>query len=251
MGSNEQGGPPRGSARKTSTRARSSRSTGLESRATQALRSLARESRRSMSSPEDSLAKTSATPASEPASPASARVFGRTSQGSSVSLSHVMWLRRTSQQLGQEDSKSYYRILPTSGMTRSGTIYQLRPLVRRTSVGAGGWWHTPKAAGSGGGGDLLMQVKMFPTPVARDGGTVSPGDNNRNTPPLRAVVMWPTPTASDGVRGGAQDGSKRRAGGHSENLNDRVFTHEGSGTLNPAWVEWLMGFPIGWTDLSA
>ena len=23
------------------------------------------------------------------------------------------------------------------------------------------------------------------------------------------------------------------------------------GQLNPQWVEWLMGFPIGWTDLDA
>lgn len=23
------------------------------------------------------------------------------------------------------------------------------------------------------------------------------------------------------------------------------------GKLNPTWVEWLMGFPTGWTDLSA
>ena len=22
-----------------------------------------------------------------------------------------------------------------------------------------------------------------------------------------------------------------------------------SGQLNPTWVEWLMGFPLGWTDL--
>jgi hypothetical protein len=22
-----------------------------------------------------------------------------------------------------------------------------------------------------------------------------------------------------------------------------------TGKINPAWVEWLMGFPIGWTDL--
>ena len=23
------------------------------------------------------------------------------------------------------------------------------------------------------------------------------------------------------------------------------------GSLNPTWVEWLMGFPLGWTDLGA
>jgi hypothetical protein len=23
-----------------------------------------------------------------------------------------------------------------------------------------------------------------------------------------------------------------------------------SGQLNPTWVEWLMGYPIGWTDLN-
>jgi hypothetical protein len=30
-----------------------------------------------------------------------------------------------------------------------------------------------------------------------------------------------------------------------KNLNDQI-----GGQLNPMWVEWLMGFPIGWTDLS-
>ena len=28
-----------------------------------------------------------------------------------------------------------------------------------------------------------------------------------------------------------------------------IYKSEGSGTLNPMWVEWLMGYPIGWTDL--
>lgn len=33
-------------------------------------------------------------------------------------------------------------------------------------------------------------------------------------------------------------------------LNDQVAHLAGnSGSLNPEWVEWLMGFPIGWTDL--
>ena len=34
-------------------------------------------------------------------------------------------------------------------------------------------------------------------------------------------------------------------------LNDQVAHVDctGSGSLNPEWIEWLMGYPIGWTDL--
>jgi hypothetical protein len=32
-------------------------------------------------------------------------------------------------------------------------------------------------------------------------------------------------------------------------LEDKVAAIEGAGGwLNPTWVEWLMGWPIGWTD---
>lgn len=31
---------------------------------------------------------------------------------------------------------------------------------------------------------------------------------------------------------------------HAPSLSDHV-----GGALNPEWVEWLMGFPVGWTDL--
>jgi hypothetical protein len=30
-----------------------------------------------------------------------------------------------------------------------------------------------------------------------------------------------------------------------------VTPEELNGALNPTWVEWLMGFPLGWTDLAA
>jgi hypothetical protein len=50
---------------------------------------------------------------------------------------------------------------------------------------------------------------------------------------------WPTPTQSDGLGGPGHSG---RDGG--KNLRTVV-----AGSLNPTWVEWLMGFPLGWTDL--
>jgi DNA (cytosine-5)-methyltransferase 1 len=38
--------------------------------------------------------------------------------------------------------------------------------------------------------------------------------------------------------------------GYKARLEEKVAL-EGSptGRLNPTWVEWLMGFPLGWTDL--
>jgi hypothetical protein len=31
-------------------------------------------------------------------------------------------------------------------------------------------------------------------------------------------------------------------------LNLSMVADPTSGALNPTWVEWLMGFPLGWTD---
>ena len=66
-----------------------------------------------------------------------------------------------------------------------------------------------------------------------------------------SVEMWPTPTASDYKGSGPtiirSDGKSR--------LNDRLDyaveqrQNAPSGSLNPQFVEWLMGYPIGWTSL--
>jgi len=53
------------------------------------------------------------------------------------------------------------------------------------------------------------------------------------------VKMLPTPTQHDGMGG---PGTAGRDGG--KNLRTAV-----GGSLNPTWVEWLMGYPAEWTDL--
>jgi hypothetical protein len=67
--------------------------------------------------------------------------------------------------------------------------------------------------------------------------------------------MWPTPAARDykGANHYETTLKKLSEGGrpHLDQLLNAVQMAEGRairGTLNPAWVEWLMGFPIGWTD---
>jgi len=61
------------------------------------------------------------------------------------------------------------------------------------------------------------------------------------------VRMFPTPSAND--HKGWSEGHKR-ANDPTNRLDFRVEPEKGiGGTLNPTWVEWLMGFPSGWTDL--
>ncbi len=58
---------------------------------------------------------------------------------------------------------------------------------------------------------------------------------------------WPTPRANL-VTGATVEKAKGRLGQHR--LEDyAVVADKASGQLNPTWVEWLMGFPLGWTDL--
>ena len=90
--------------------------------------------------------------------------------------------------------------------------------------------------------------QMWPTPTARDcKGANSlkhltqpktPGNNHHVRQLANAVKLFTTPCAADaqGTHGGA---------------NHRSLRTDVSGQLNPMWVEWLMGFPPGRTELNA
>lgn len=59
--------------------------------------------------------------------------------------------------------------------------------------------------------------------------------------------LWLTPTA---WLGRSLDNAYcgPRAYRKQETLTAQVGDRGSTGWLNPEWVEWLMGFPIGWTD---
>lgn len=63
-----------------------------------------------------------------------------------------------------------------------------------------------------------------------------------------ALQRYMTPTAQIAEKCGG------RHRGRADTLASQVAELEGleqssTGALNPPWVEWLMGFPTGWTDL--
>ncbi len=117
-------------------------------------------------------------------------------------------------------------------------------------------WPTPQAYSHGpdsnppGITKLDIEVRgMWPTPQAHD---TSPGNparvgrfgtkhGGRN---LNDEVVYRTPQARDGDQRGPSSPERRQEQGHSVSLHDQV-----GGQLNPTWVEWLMGFPLGFTDL--
>ena len=106
--------------------------------------------------------------------------------------------------------------------------------------------------GKHGGNPLATAVSMWPTPTVQDShkATKKWRENHQNN--LTAAVfnpekLWPTPSASN-AKGAVRDrfmGSKT----YRSNLDEAVRTHKYDGQLNPQWVEWLMGYPEGWTDL--
>lgn len=69
--------------------------------------------------------------------------------------------------------------------------------------------------------------------------------SSQRTPARR----WPTPVASMS-KGSSPAALTRKSGADRSNdrLDHAVMALDG-GHLNPEWVEWLMGWPIGWTDL--
>ena len=71
----------------------------------------------------------------------------------------------------------------------------------------------------------------------------------RNLEEAVALTLWPTPTSRDHKGGRKLETLKAAGRGATNNLNDALTCQGEYGHLNPAWVEWLMGFPAGWTDL--
>ena len=63
------------------------------------------------------------------------------------------------------------------------------------------------------------------------------------------VKMWPTPCASDNRdRGNLSTPAIQRRIQNGKQIMLSMCVDHNSGALNPPWVEWLMGWPEGWTS---
>ena len=120
--------------------------------------------------------------------------------------------------------------------------------------------------------ELLSSRLMFPTPLASDTHTNRDAQSldvflsetgilrKRNKSgavwslKLSAAVFYLTPVASDGFRSTLKPSAydpKKKDGNLSAQMVALEQPVSDTAALNPDWVEWLMGFPLGWTDLSS
>jgi hypothetical protein len=239
-----------------------------------------------MSSQEDFPAKTSQSQETKQALKASAVDYGQSAPVLLGSFDPDTPSLKTSQTCLMENGEiglsEYSGTFPRSGMMRSGTVYQLPNLARTITEIGSGLWPTPRAQEAkhaaptdwemntdhaGTQGSLRVQVNKRPfywrTPDTGAGGTpkaLLEGKTHRQSGSAiqvrlaDQVKMWPTPNASDNRdRGCMEDPSVQRRIkiGKQIGLSTAVKETRQAGTLNPTWVEWLMGFPLGHTDLNA
>ena len=170
---------------------------------------------------------------------------------------------KTHRCLWDEDLSAFSLTLPKWGLMRDGVLLERMTLALPTAANDAGLWRTPtvgmlnadrakdpeytaRKESKGQTITLADQVKnprMWPTPLATDGSKGGPNQKGGKGD-LRlssAVHQFPTPTATNTKAHhmrGSDNGKEREARSYGE-----------TGQLNPSWVEWLMGWPLGWTDL--
>ncbi len=158
-----------------------------------------------------------------------------------------------------------FETLTDSGSMRSGRLCEHPTLALRTDVSDSGSWPTATASDANSSGVAAYSdrpgrqvgttltdraVRLWPTPKASQGGPEQAKASSETSTGLNlptVVSNWPTPSARDEKGRGYEDGLPNVAlSGH----HDRTTTKPGQPqmVLNPLFVEWLMGWPLGWTD---
>ncbi len=208
----------------------------------------------STSSAGASPARTSATPARASGSGESAAACGLSICESFAIFDPDGWSSRTLLLFGAGASEPFSGDWPASGTMLSGRCYR-RPK-----------W-APRTFGSG-----YSSSRNYPTPKAADARSPGPSNTTQGGPSLTVAICYPTPSATnygsnqagsvarprpgEGVRLGLETMARRNMwptaiagdGAHAAATEWGQLGEQIPGSLNPAWVELLMGFPPGYTE---
>lgn len=217
-----------------------------------------------MSFLEDSRARTSAQQVEARESTGSGAASGLNLLGSLARWDRASSSWKTPQCSLVEGLDEFSETWPRWGSMRNGASWARTTPALPTYGNESGFWATPTVQDAKGRDrhnqrdgstlpSLLGQARIWPTPQAHDCHPGNParvgrfgtkhGGRNLND----EVAMWPTPTKVTNSGGAAL--CKWGGAGARAKLKTMVTPEELNGSLNPLWVAWLMGWPIGWTSL--
>jgi hypothetical protein len=152
------------------------------------------------------------------------------------------------------------------GMTRRAAAVSLAGSGHEPAARGPRSWPTPKVTTNRGSRRSITRDGHWSAPGLEQAAELSEGILPREVGSLAEIrspaarSLWPeatlgrswgTPRASSGMTSRLRDPANIRAA--EGRLEDQVAVAEGrpGDWLNPEWVEWLMGFPRGWTCRSA
>lgn len=183
--------------------------------------------------PEVSLARTSAQPERAQESTGNAPGCGVKWRESSARFDLASCGWKTHRSLFPEALPWSSATLPKWGMMQGGVLWErITPEPRTRGIGAG-YLPTPTSS-------MMTMADMLQAKYA---------GNSGNRPSYQSAKTWPTPCATE-ARQGYQDRTRGKKGSQ-ESLSTVIQgapAREAGGSLNPNWVEWLMGWPLGWTS---
>lgn len=178
---------------------------------------------------EDSRARTLALPETGLDWTASGQGYGEKWRGLLGRFDPVSCSLKTAQLSFIEDLTECCPTLPRWGLMLAGELYPQPIPALCISESVSGCWPTPTVCGN----------------YNRKGASKTSGDGLAT-----AVRNWPTPQASDNRdRGNLSTPAISRRVEKGKQVMLSMCVSSENGRLNPDWVEWLMGWPIGQTDL--
>jgi hypothetical protein len=140
------------------------------------------------------------------------------------------------------DSDEFSETWPRWGSMRNGECWERQTLEHPTNATESGLWPTPNCIGYRSDGELLLLSRKLSDRSEYLAMSSRAANSKRER-------FWPTPCAS-ASKGSSPAALVRKSGKSRENdrIDHAVMASDG-GQLNPEWVEWLMGWPIGLTEL--
>jgi len=188
-------------------------------------------------------------------------------RGSFVKYDHDSSSWKTHQCSLLGDLDEFSETWPQWGLMRDGECWEQRMLeqtIRGTESGLSpngvDSFHTPNTTGLDGGSNsrraLRKKMEKLPTPQATDhrskptsASWKAKGGVNFSLANPEIQEKWPTPNARDWKDSPGMNLFRNVGQVSTAVAVYRNMEQNNGGQLNPMWVEWLMGWLLGWTDL--